>query len=1119
MKPGKLLSFALTLVMILSLGAGIPALAGAADATGNQDGLQAVVSTDKDTYGAGDDVQIGITVTNTSDSTVKDVTLTGVLPSGLKLKSGTLTKGAASLTTGSSLVTTAVAVAQSSGGSTQAKSGLPTAGDLSNMLLPIALIVALAIGLTVTLRFRENAQKIISIFLCVALLAAMTPSRSYAAAAQAPKSFDLAKTIKMGGKDYVIAATIGYTLESGGGTSPTDGSTYTRGQWIQLLTEKMGINLSTNPDDIDYFYGDTIDSPNGIAIEAAQIYGILPIPNSEGYADPEQDIPLFYPDEVATREFVAYTVVKAMGYEGDSTLSCSDANSLLHESEDAIAVQEGYLLLVGNAFLPNDPITGTDKNLIFNRIDAVNASVEVAPGEEKDDITYQPGVVQVSNADYSVTDNGDDTYVVVLPTAAANGIVAGTIFVLPPSDEYISGIALKAINASIQNDGSIRLSCTKPDISDVVNNFDFAGIGIADMAHATLADGVTADYDPNGVITADDNSQLSPYDINISTMSGTKTYNLANFNLGNTGIKVNGKVAISVPKVTLKAKGSVLTGLSLDSLTVSINSQLKATGSLSYSGGISSGAFDTTSGGPKFLPGGEGHAELGRVPIPLGDTGLSLDFVLTAYLSVDGTITIGYTIDNTLGLQYTKGHALRAIKDFSKPSPTLEMNATAKLGLEISARLSLLSICDLAGIEAQAGVEADAKFVAHSDVHPTLYCADGLVFLYASYGLDGDTLLGDILSALHQSIPIKDIFTASNSPLVWKAHLENGVVVAHCTYGSGGVSGVVKTAAADVALSNARVRIFNNAVLIKTLYTDSAGKFSANGLSAGSYTVEISATGYLKYMNSNIGVSKSQITYLEVQLMVDRAHPNGVGTARGSVTNAVTGGTISGASYAVRANWGNTTGNTVTSGTVSGGMYSIDLSPGNYTITFTESGYISSSINVAITANGEVVKNVTLSPSTGVAVGDNLRIVLTWGLVPADLDSHLFGPTVDGNSLFHTCYWNKEYLAGGTAVADLDVDDTTSYGPETTTVNALGSSGTYSFYVHDFTNRSSNDSEQMSMSDAQVRVYSGDSLLATYNVPPNTPGTLWHVFDFDAATKTLIAVNQFSYESDSYFSI
>ncbi|WP_121964516.1 tetratricopeptide repeat protein [Myroides sp. N17-2] len=114
---------------------------------------------------------------------------------------------------------------------------------------------------------------------------------------------------------------------------------------------------------------------------------------------------------------------------------------------------------------------------------------------------------------------------------------------------------------------------------------------------------------------------------------------------------------------------------------------------------------------------------------------------------------------------------------------------------------------------------------------------------------------------------------------------------------------------------------------------------------------------------------------------------------------------------------------------------------------------------------------------------DGIRVVLTWGSTPADLDSHLWFPNN------HVYFSNKV----GTK-ANLDVDDTDGYGPETITIQEKKFGSEYYYAVHDFTNRSSTSSTQMSKSNATVFVYVGQSLVRTYYVPKNKTGNLWTVF-------------------------
>ena len=250
--------------------------------------------------------------------------------------------------------------------------------------------------------------------------------------------------------------------------------------------------------------------------------------------------------------------------------------------------------------------------------------------------------------------------------------------------------------------------------------------------------------------------------------------------------------------------------------------------------------------------------------------------------------------------------------------------------------------------------------------------------------------------------------------------------------------------------------------------------------------------------------------------------PDERGTIGGNITNALTGRGVSGATLTIRKGWNKTTGAVVdTIQTNTSGGYQVTLPLGNYTILIERDGYISNHINAAVTRNGNLNVHGTLIPDGDeptdddivVGTGD-LRVVLTWGATPYDLDSHLFGPTVDGDGTFHVYYASQNYWERE-LVANLDLDDVTSYGPETTTIYDMNEEGTYSFYVHDYTNRGSYSSNIMSNSGATIKVYSGNTLCAVFYVPANVGGTVWHVFDFDATTGVITPINNMYYSSNS----
>lgn len=78
--------------------------------TGTQDGLNAVIQTDKESYAANEDIQITVTVTNTNTFEVKDVSIESLLPDALTLKDGDLKSKTVDLKPGETLSISCVAV-------------------------------------------------------------------------------------------------------------------------------------------------------------------------------------------------------------------------------------------------------------------------------------------------------------------------------------------------------------------------------------------------------------------------------------------------------------------------------------------------------------------------------------------------------------------------------------------------------------------------------------------------------------------------------------------------------------------------------------------------------------------------------------------------------------------------------------------------------------------------------------------------------------------------------------------------------------------------------------------------------------------------------------------------
>ncbi|MBE6002034.1 MAG: hypothetical protein E7239_11780, partial [Sarcina sp.] len=235
------------------------------------------------------------------------------------------------------------------------------------------------------------------------------------------------------------------------------------------------------------------------------------------------------------------------------------------------------------------------------------------------------------------------------------------------------------------------------------------------------------------------------------------------------------------------------------------------------------------------------------------------------------------------------------------------------------------------------------------------------------------------------------------------------------------------------------------------VYTDSRGQYTIR-VGQGLQTVAFKKQKY-KTETADVDTGEGSCQSLDVEMVSN-------GILSGTVRDSVTGKPISG----VMVSYGYYT--TATNGN---GFYQFSLPAGSADMSFSKKNYIREELsNVKVEVGKKITKNVLLTRKLD---ADQFRVVLSWGSTPADLDAHLLGPG------YHVYFENKR----GTN-AMLDIDDTTSYGPETVTFKTTPGAE-YTYYVHDYTNRNSSGSSALGGSGATVSVYNGAKLLGKYSVP------------------------------------
>ncbi len=335
------------------------------------------------------------------------------------------------------------------------------------------------------------------------------------------------------------------------------------------------------------------------------------------------------------------------------------------------------------------------------------------------------------------------------------------------------------------------------------------------------------------------------------------------------------------------------------------------------------------------------------------------------------------------------------------------------------------------------------------------------------------------------------------------------------------IRGVITIADGDTDMTNnlplegARVTLEVTSYMSKAEYTAANGEYTLQGIPEGTYTITVSKDGYIPVTQSLTVRDGDDIIYNIAIESISQQH-SGIGFASGVIKDARTGRPVQALTLNVRRGLNNTDGKVLQTlyTDVYGRYTTIGIEAGNYTIEIVDnrSGITASQRYTTTSFNIKVLGNMTIgnqdgSVSNGLISGE-LRIVLKWGQSPRDLDSHLTG-TMNGG--IHVYYRNKKANVNGSKLADLDLDDTTSYGPETVTIH-MADSGTFRYSVHNYSNRNSYSSNALAKSGAQVEVYQGNDCIATYHVP-NMAGTVWTVFDFKDGVIT--PVNTMTYVSNS----
>lgn len=317
-KIKKIPVFLLALVLCIGMMA-IPAFA----ASSTQDGIQVTLAADKESYSQGEQITAVLTVTNTNETAVSNVSLENVIPEGYELADGSeATKQVESLKAGETVTLTAVYTAEDAGvketdqesdssaesdtdtekqpvtggpsdntgagntaGDNTGNGSGPKTGDNAHIAFWTALLIlACAAIVTIIAVKKKSGKKLLSLLLCAAMagsLAAGFPADKVSAEENNSGSISVEDTVTVDGEALTLKGIVTYSKTS---TEP-DGDSM-----IKLSASKTEYSLSE--DGTIYFYAEVDGEATSVVLVDAETEEVLLELVDDGkYSESGDDLP------------------------------------------------------------------------------------------------------------------------------------------------------------------------------------------------------------------------------------------------------------------------------------------------------------------------------------------------------------------------------------------------------------------------------------------------------------------------------------------------------------------------------------------------------------------------------------------------------------------------------------------------------------------------------------------------------------------------------------------------------------------------------------------------------------------------------------------------------------
>lgn len=545
--------------------------------------------------------------------------------------------------------------------------------------------------------------------------------------------------------------------------SAPDENTVTRYEWIEMLTEQMGLQECTT--ETPYFTDVVSDNPYFACIQSAAEQDII------------ESSTAFDGEDSATGKFIALTAMKTIG-ESKFRICFGTDEVVTDDTYMEFALEHG---LIEKEKLKKDftreeceQVLETLKNLYFSEF-------------WKDDysnVVYQDGVIELSPED--VLRGNIDGSEITVTDDMINSCKAGNIVVFT---QETTGLKLARKITGTDSDGTLTLG-------DVELNEIVETLTVSDITEVTFDDIVNY-YGLDENINASNNLIFQQNDTNvIDTAVFSREINSKGYKLSVSTQGEDEERCIAI-QITENATGISYTfpisdkvkrddeysvEIDIDKICIGAQIDYSLLGGLNYA----EAAVDAHATFKSEIKAEEEKKILlFKTPVPLGNGIIGADIQIYLVLSVDGSISFEAELPLEASVSYEKNRGLRNIKnDFSVEAPMIEVDCNAGAGLRVEPVLMVLGCPNVMDMEFDIGVSAEAKVITRPN---SQICADvSISFPVMTVSVcdddDIDTIIGDLGIEAEW-----EIITSDDAPIKRGLHYELGPgeragFVKECTY-------------------------------------------------------------------------------------------------------------------------------------------------------------------------------------------------------------------------------------------------------------------------------------------------------------------------------------------------